>query len=278
MARAFGLRERTITFRYALKLAIIPTVVVLGIGVGHMISGAVFAEIVFARPGVGRLIYDAVMTRNYPVVMGGVMLTTGFYVLCTLAADLDRRLARPACPCKPLTRRCRSPPAARRLAEPRPSGARRSDGRARHRARRSPSSSARSSPSVLTAYDPIKARAARPLPAAERRASPRHRPSRPRPLHARALRRAHRARRRADRDQHLLRRRARARHDRRLRAALARFAAAPRLRRAALVSDRDAGAGAGDARRAEPRRRRARRRHRDAARLRAASCARRPCR
>jgi peptide/nickel transport system permease protein len=88
MARAFGLRERTITYRYALKLAIIPTVVVLGIGVGHLISSAVFAEIVFARPGVGRLIYDSVITRNYPVVMGGVMLTTAFYVLCTLTADL----------------------------------------------------------------------------------------------------------------------------------------------------------------------------------------------
>jgi peptide/nickel transport system permease protein len=88
LARAFGLRERTITFRYALKLAIVPSVVVLGVGVGNMISGAVFAEIVFARPGVGRLIFDALNTRNYPVVMGGVMLTTGFYVICTLAADL----------------------------------------------------------------------------------------------------------------------------------------------------------------------------------------------
>jgi peptide/nickel transport system permease protein len=88
LARAFGLRESTITYRYALKLAVIPTVVLLGIGVGHMISGAVFAEIVFARPGVGRLIYDAVITRNYPVVMGGVMITTAFYVLCTLIADL----------------------------------------------------------------------------------------------------------------------------------------------------------------------------------------------
>jgi peptide/nickel transport system permease protein len=88
LARAFGLRERTIIFRYALKLAIVPTVAVLGIGIGNMISGAVFAEIVFARPGVGRLIFDALNTRNYPVVMGGVMLTTGFYVLCTLAADL----------------------------------------------------------------------------------------------------------------------------------------------------------------------------------------------
>jgi peptide/nickel transport system permease protein len=88
MARAYGLREATITYNYALKLAVIPAVVVLGIGVGHMISGAVFAEIVFARPGVGKLIYDSVITRNYPVVMGSVVITTGFYVLCTLIADL----------------------------------------------------------------------------------------------------------------------------------------------------------------------------------------------
>lgn len=88
MARAFGLAERTITYQYALKIAIIPTVVLLGIGVGNMISSAVFAEIVFARPGVGRLIFDSISTRNYPVVMGAVMITTGFYVLSTLIADL----------------------------------------------------------------------------------------------------------------------------------------------------------------------------------------------
>ena len=89
MARAFGLRERTITFRYALKLAIIPTVVrARHRRSGNMISGAVFAEIVFARPGVGRLMYDAVITRNYPLVIGGVMITTAFYVFCTLVADL----------------------------------------------------------------------------------------------------------------------------------------------------------------------------------------------
>jgi peptide/nickel transport system permease protein len=88
LARAFGLKESTITYRYALKLAIVPTVILLGIGVGHMISSAVFAEIVFARPGVGKLIYDSVITRNYPVVMGAVVITTVFYVLCTLIADL----------------------------------------------------------------------------------------------------------------------------------------------------------------------------------------------
>jgi peptide/nickel transport system permease protein len=88
MARAFGIEERTVIYKYSLKIAIIPTVVVLGLGVHGMISSAVFAEIVFARPGVGRLIFDAIATRNYPVVMGGVMITTALYVLATLIADL----------------------------------------------------------------------------------------------------------------------------------------------------------------------------------------------
>ena len=55
MARAFGLPERTITYHYALRLAILPTLTVLGIGVGSLLSSAVFAEIVFARPGIGKL-------------------------------------------------------------------------------------------------------------------------------------------------------------------------------------------------------------------------------
>lgn len=87
-ARAFGLSERTIIYRYALKLAILPTVALLGVGVGNLLSGAVFAEIVFARPGIGKLVYDAVITRNYPVVMGAVLVTTVLFVLCTLLADL----------------------------------------------------------------------------------------------------------------------------------------------------------------------------------------------
>jgi peptide/nickel transport system permease protein len=87
-ARAFGLSERRIVLRYALKLAVLPTVAVLGVGIGHLLSGAVFAEIVFARPGAGKLVYDAVVTRNYPVVSGTVLVTTALFALCTLAADL----------------------------------------------------------------------------------------------------------------------------------------------------------------------------------------------
>jgi len=88
MARAYGLPTRRITYIYALKLAILPTVALLGVGVGSLISGAVFAEIIFARPGVGKMVVDAVNTRNYPIVMGGVLVTTMLFALSTLISDL----------------------------------------------------------------------------------------------------------------------------------------------------------------------------------------------
>jgi len=87
-ARAFGLPERLIVYRYALKIAILPTVTLLGVGAGNLLSGAVFAEIVFARPGIGKLIYDMAITRNYPVVQGAVLVTTVLFVLSALLADL----------------------------------------------------------------------------------------------------------------------------------------------------------------------------------------------
>ena len=96
-ARAFGLPERTVIVHYALRIALLPTVTILGLGIGNLLSGALFAEIVFSRPGIGKLLYEAVLTRNYPVVMGSVLVTTGFFVLSTLASDvvnavLDPRL------------------------------------------------------------------------------------------------------------------------------------------------------------------------------------------
>jgi peptide/nickel transport system permease protein len=87
-ARAFGLPMRTIVVTYALPIAILPTITLLGVGIGHMLSSAVFAEIVFARPGVGKLVYDAINARNYPLVSGTVLVTTAFYVLVALITDL----------------------------------------------------------------------------------------------------------------------------------------------------------------------------------------------
>ena len=87
-ARAFGLPRRVIVYRYALKVAILPTVTLLGVGVGNLLSGAVFAEIIFARPGVGKLIVDMVVTRNFPVVQGAVLLTAVLYVFTVMISDL----------------------------------------------------------------------------------------------------------------------------------------------------------------------------------------------
>ncbi len=82
-------------YYYALKLAILPTVTLLGSGVGRLLSGALFIEIVFNRPGIGKLVFDAVISRNYPVVLGGVLITTILFVLCTLVADLVAALLDP---------------------------------------------------------------------------------------------------------------------------------------------------------------------------------------
>jgi peptide/nickel transport system permease protein len=87
-ARAFGLPERRIVYLYALKNACLPVVAVLGLGVGRLLGGAVLVEIVFARPGLGRLIYDAVAARNYPVLQGAVLVVVLLFVLTNLAVDL----------------------------------------------------------------------------------------------------------------------------------------------------------------------------------------------
>jgi peptide/nickel transport system permease protein len=94
-ARAFGLPERWITYRYALRLAILPTITVIGVGMGFLLSAAVFAEIVFARPGLGKLVIDSITTRNYPVVMGSVLVSVALFVISTTLADLANALLDP---------------------------------------------------------------------------------------------------------------------------------------------------------------------------------------
>lgn len=95
MNRAFGLSELRIVFRYALPLAILPTITLLGVGMAYLLSGAVFAEIVFARPGIGTLIVNAVGNRNYPIVMGCVVVTTGLFVIATALADVINAMLDP---------------------------------------------------------------------------------------------------------------------------------------------------------------------------------------
>ncbi|TIL34595.1 ABC transporter permease [Mesorhizobium sp.] len=88
MARSFGISEWRIVARYALPLAILPTVTILGVGLAWLLSSAVFIEVVFARPGIGALMVNAVNTRNYPIVMGIVLVTTFLIVAATTLSDL----------------------------------------------------------------------------------------------------------------------------------------------------------------------------------------------
>lgn len=87
-ARSFGLTEPRIISAYALRVAVAPTITVLGVGVGYMLGSAVFAEIVFARPGIGKLMYDAVILRNYPVTLGAVLASSALLIAATTAADI----------------------------------------------------------------------------------------------------------------------------------------------------------------------------------------------
>jgi len=88
-SRAYGLSERLITYKYALKNACIPTITILGMGIGRLLSQGVFIEIVFSRPGLGRLIYGAISDRNYPVVQGAVLVVVVGFVLVNLVVDLS---------------------------------------------------------------------------------------------------------------------------------------------------------------------------------------------
>ena len=87
-ARAKGLGEYKILIAHAFKNASIPVVTIIGIGLAGLVSGLVVTEAVFAIPGVGRLIVDAVLRRDYPVIQGVVLMVTFAYVLINLAVDI----------------------------------------------------------------------------------------------------------------------------------------------------------------------------------------------
>jgi peptide/nickel transport system permease protein len=87
-ARAGGLSERLVRYKYALKNALIPTVAVLGVGMGSLMGGAVFEEIIFTRPGMGTLVYNAIKARNYPMVRSGVLVVAFLFVFANFLADL----------------------------------------------------------------------------------------------------------------------------------------------------------------------------------------------
>jgi peptide/nickel transport system permease protein len=98
-ARAKGLTERGIAARHALKNALLPIITVMGLQFGGLLGGAVMTETVFAWPGVGTMILDAILKKDMPVVLAGVVLVAVGFILVNLLLDLlytvlDPRLRR----------------------------------------------------------------------------------------------------------------------------------------------------------------------------------------
>jgi ABC-type dipeptide/oligopeptide/nickel transport system permease component len=87
-ARSKGLPERVVINRHALRNALIPIITLLGLRIGGVVGGSVVVEIVFARPGLGRLMVDSILARDYPVVQGVMVVLTTCIILGNLLADI----------------------------------------------------------------------------------------------------------------------------------------------------------------------------------------------
>lgn len=88
-ARAKGLRESVVVVRHALVNALIPVVTVVGLQFGQLLAGAFIIEVVFNRPGIGRLLVDGVLSRDYPIVQGVALVAGVGYVLVNFLVDLS---------------------------------------------------------------------------------------------------------------------------------------------------------------------------------------------
>jgi peptide/nickel transport system permease protein len=91
-ARAFGIRRWKIFYKHALKNAAAPVVAVLGVALGSTLGGAIFIEVIFNRPGLGTLAYDAIGSRNYPIVQGTALTIALMVIGANLLADFTYRL------------------------------------------------------------------------------------------------------------------------------------------------------------------------------------------
>ena len=87
-ARAKGLSERVVIYKHALRNAMLPVVTLIGLDLGYLLGGTVVMEEVFSRPGMGRLMIQAILSRDYPVVQGCLLILAVSVALCNLLADI----------------------------------------------------------------------------------------------------------------------------------------------------------------------------------------------
>jgi ABC-type dipeptide/oligopeptide/nickel transport system permease component len=94
-ARSKGLQEKVVVIKHAFKNAMIPIITVVGLQFGLLLGGAVLTETVFAWPGLGRLIVDSILARDYPVIQGTILIFGLLYIMVNLVVDLIYALVDP---------------------------------------------------------------------------------------------------------------------------------------------------------------------------------------
>jgi len=94
-ARAKGLSERVVIYKHALRNALLPVITILGLSVPGLIGGSVIFETIFAIPGMGKLFYDGVMMRDYPLIMGILVIGAALTLVGNLLADVSYAIADP---------------------------------------------------------------------------------------------------------------------------------------------------------------------------------------
>ncbi|MFA1819601.1 ABC transporter permease [Virgibacillus oceani] len=87
-ARAIGYSENVVYRKFALRNALLPTVTIAGLSLSTLFTGSLLVETVFSWPGMGRMIFDAISARDYPLIMGGFIVTTFLVIIGTLITDL----------------------------------------------------------------------------------------------------------------------------------------------------------------------------------------------
>ncbi len=94
-ARSKGLGRRVVLLRHILRNAVVPIVTIVGIQMATLLGGVIVVEVVFAWPGLGRLVYDSVTARDYPVIQGAVLLIAVLFLLINLLVDVIHTLVDP---------------------------------------------------------------------------------------------------------------------------------------------------------------------------------------
>ena len=88
-AHAKGVAERSVLYKHALKNAFLPIITIIGLQFGLLLAGAVLTETIFSWPGIGKWVYDSILSRDYPIVQGGTLLIAFIFVLINLLVDIS---------------------------------------------------------------------------------------------------------------------------------------------------------------------------------------------